>query len=190
MNLTKREVVIEAVSKETFGIKSKEGVWYNILDGDKKRIEPIFSKLNKGDLIELDADFQLRIYKEIVIKKKSEKKEQGWQGDMIKFGDLLNDAHEKFPKLSITTEKIEVDLKQKYALFKAKVYANKNIDGERVFEAHGDATADNIGTDKVKLHFIRMAETRAIVRALRLLTNNAKCAEEETSEGKDPLEDK
>ena len=36
----------------------------------------------------------------------------------------------------------------------------------------------------IKPHFIRMAETRAIARALRWATNNAKVAEEETTETK------
>ncbi len=190
MNLTKREIIIEAISKDTYGIKSPEGIWYNILDGDKKRIKPIFSKLTKGDSIELEADFQLRIYKEIVIKKKSEKKSGNWSEDMVKFEDLLNEGHKRFPKLSITTEKIEIDLKQKYALFKAAISPDRNSSNPQLFEAHGDATADNIGTDYVKPHFIRLAETRAIVRALRLLTNNAKVAVEETEKGEDSLEGK
>ena len=124
--------------------------------------------------------------KEEEIKKKSEKK-GNWSEDMVKLEELLAAAHTKFPKLSITTEKIEIDLKQKYALFKAKAYSDRNELTGQVFEAHGDATNENIELDKVKLHFIRMAESRAIVRALRLLTNNAKVAEEETAAGKDPL---
>ena len=188
MQKTKREIVVEAISKDTFGIKSKDGVWYNAVDATK--IKPIFSQMNKGDTIELEADFQSRKYIGFVIKKKAEKKSGNWSEDMVKFEDLLADAHKKFPKLSITTEKIEISLKAKYALFKAKAYSDRNELTGQVFEAHGDATVDNIGTDKVKLHFIRMAESRAIVRCLRLLTNNAKVAEEETEQGKDSLEEK
>ena len=68
------------------------------------------------------------------------------------------------------------------------MYSDRNELTGQVFEAHGDATVDNIGTDYVKPHFIRRAETRAIARGLRLLTNNAKVAVEETEEGQDSLE--
>ena len=120
MQTTKREIVVKAFSKETDGIQSIDEVWYNLdkgLSADiKLKVRGIFAKLNRGDTVELLADFQKRIYIAFSITKKSEKKsDQGWQGDMVKFPDLLNDAHAKFPKLSITTEKIEIDLKQKYA---------------------------------------------------------------------------
>ncbi|GAH86573.1 unnamed protein product, partial [marine sediment metagenome] len=71
----------------------------------------------------------------------------------------------------IQTEKIEIDLENKYALFRA-IVTGKN----GTFEAHGDATSENVG-DFIKPHFIRMAETRAIARALRWYTNNIKGVE-------------
>ncbi len=188
MEKTKREIVVDAFSKETYGIKSKE-VWYNPIEEVKESMKSILSQLSVGDTIELTGDFQQRKYTQIVIKKKSEKKSGNWQDDIVKFEDLLADAHSKFPFLSIKTEKIEINLKEKYALFKATAWVNEGVQNQH-FQAHGDATADNIGTDYVKPHFIRLAETRAVVRALKLLTNNAKCSEEETKEGKDSLEEK
>ncbi len=188
METTEREIVVKAFSKDTCGIQSKDEVWYNL---DKKaKVDPTkeaLNKLNRGDTIKLLADFQKRTYTAFIVTKKAEKSGKDWQEDMVKFEDLLSDAHKKFPFLSIKTEKIEIDLKGKYALFKATAWVNEGVQNQH-FQAHGDATADNIGTDYVKPHFIRMAETRAIVRALRLLTNNAKVAVEETEEGKDPLE--
>ena len=46
------------------------------------------------------------------------------------------------------------------------------------FQAVGDASVDNVG-DEIAPHLVRMAETRAIVRALRWATNSASTAEEE-----------
>jgi len=95
--------------------------------------------------------------------------------DMVKLEDLLSDAHRSFKgKFSVRTEMLSIDLENKYALFKAVV----EVDG-RIYEGHGDSTKDNVTGDKIKVHFIRMAETRAVARALRWATNNATCAEEE-----------
>lgn len=109
--------------------------------------------------------------------------------DMVNFEQLLTAAHDKAEKdgckLNIVTNVIKdesgkplINLGKKYAVFKARVYLTK--DGKEIarYEGHGDATEENITGDKIKIHFIRMAETRAIVRALRWYTNNA-CAEEE-----------
>jgi len=119
-------------------------------------------------------------------KDSKEKKSGKWEDDMVTFEDLLTKAHELKTPFSIKTEMLQIDLEKKYALFKAKVIVGENPRtkvGEleiepRVFEGHGDATADNVTGDFIKPHFIRMAETRAIVRALRWYTNNG-CAEEE-----------
>ena len=92
--------------------------------------------------------------------------------DIIDFGTLLKAAHEK-GLTSIKTQLLSIDLEKKYALFKA--VAESKIG---TFEAHGDATSENVTGSYIKPHWIRMAETRAICRALRWLTNNA-CAEEE-----------
>ncbi len=117
-------------------------------------------------------------------------KEEPGRDGMITFGELLNIAHETFKdKLEIHTELIKVDWEAKSALFKAKVCVMNSPDDEstQVFEAYGDATQENVG-DLVKKHYIRMAETRAIARALRWATNNAKTAEEETEAGYIPEE--
>jgi len=108
-----------------------------------------------------------------------------WEDDIINFDTLMDTAHKLKVPFSIKTQMLDIDLEKKYALFKAVVAVYKepaeNEEGINVyFEAHGDATSENIKGDFIKPHFIRMAETRAIARALRWYTNNAgKCAEEE-----------
>lgn len=52
---------------------------------------------------------------------------------------------------------------------------------DRTFTGYGDATDENVGAN-IKKHKIRMAETRAINRALRLATGHGKCSIEELSE--------
>lgn len=73
-------------------------------------------------------------------------------------------------------------MEKKWAVVKASVTIFI-IDGEdsrkATFEGHGDATQENIKGDIIKPHFLRMAETRAIARALRWATNNATTADEE-----------
>ena len=63
---------------------------------------------------------------------------------------------------SIESELVDSELKEGFYLFKA------TASGERgTFSAHGDATPRNVGA-AVRPHLVRMAETRAISRALRL----------------------
>lgn len=108
---------------------------------------------------------------------------KSWQDDIVNFETLLNKAHGLFKgRLNISTELLEKDMEKKYAIVKATVLIDIGTDQLNTvsFEAHGDATDDNVGTALIKPHFIRMAETRAIARALRWATNNAAMAEEET----------
>jgi len=186
-DISKREIIVSAVSKKNNSIKSLDEIWYNInpnLSEDfKKSAIDMIGKINSGDTIELTADFQKRLFNTIVLKKKSEKK--NWAEEMTNMESLLNAAHNKLKHFSIRTEKIEIDLEKKYALFKSTL---KCSIGE--FEAHGDVTADNIDSEKVQKHWIRMAESRAIVRVLRFATNDTRCAEEETEQGTDSLEEK
>ena len=134
--------------------------------------------LNKGDKIKLKITGIGR-YSVIEVLEKAEK--SGWD-DMTNFEELLNDAHKNHELTSIKTEMISYDWEKKNALVKATVTGEIKGD-EVIFQAYGDATQDNISTDHVKQHWIRMAETRAIARALRWFTNNAAVAEEETDKG-------
>lgn len=154
-----------------------KGNFYN-RDGEKEELESLRKKLNKGYEIKLLIDGN-KIQSIEVISDKVEKSEGKWEDDMVTFEVLLTKAHEKKESFSIQTEMLSVDLEKKYALFKAIVIIRNKEENEiRRFEGHGDATSENVKGDFIKPHFIRMAETRAIVRALRWYTNNG-CAEEE-----------
>ena len=115
----------------------------------------------------------------------------GWEDDMIPFEELLSQAHKKFEgKLTIKTEILRdgvghlmIDFEKKMCVTKATVVVYSGTKKEQVFEAHGDTTTENVKSSHIMPHFIRMAETRAIARALRWTTNNAKVATEETSDG-------
>lgn len=107
----------------------------------------------------------------------SKKEKSGnWADDIVNFETLLRAAHKKDPLFSIKTELLQVDWEKKQALFKAIVTSG---DKTQEFYGHGDSTQENIDSTAIKKHFIRMAETRAIVRALRWFTNIAECSEEE-----------
>ena len=147
-----------------------EGKWYNVT-GEKEVLEEMMKNVvSKGNIIEFE--FNNGIVGTITL---IEKGQEGGFDDMTTFKDLLEDAHKKFPKmLEIETCLIENDWEKKRAIFKAKVKADGNV-----YEAYGDADQDNCGT-LVQKHWVRMAETRAIARALRWATNNAGATVEET----------
>ena len=150
--------------------------WYNT-KGEPEALQGLMDTIiQKGNIIEFDYENGLAT--KFTLKEKSPEKES-FTEDMTTFEDLLNDAHEKFEgNFSVKTEMIENDWEKQRAIFKATV----EVQGVGIFEAYGDATQDNCG-DMVKKHYIRMAETRGICRALRWATNNAKAAEEETENG-------
>jgi len=146
--------------------------WYN-MQGDPSVLEEwLKTTIQKGNSIE----FELIAGFVDNLKLISKAKEQSFTDDLISFEDLLAEAHKKFDgTFSIRTELIHNDWEKKQALVKATI----EIVGVGEFTAYGDATQENCG-DMVKKHWIRMAETRSIARALRWATNNAKTAEEET----------
>ena len=166
--------------------EAKESIMYDLASW----IKPEYIKLGEAE-ITIDSETGLVSFVAMVEGmadqdskvKKSTKKSSKWEDDMVTFEDLLIKAHELGKPFSIKTRMLAVDLEKKYALFKAQVILESieikdvKIPG-RIFEGHGDATNENVTGEFIKPHFIRMAETRAIVRALRWYTNNG-CAEEE-----------
>ena len=108
--------------------------------------------------------------------------EKSWADDMTNFEGLLIAAHEK-GLVSINTELVQIDPLKKFAVFKATVLGSMGDEGKHyigTFTGYGDA--EGITNDLIKPHWLRMAESRAIVRALRWYTNNASVAVEETSQ--------
>jgi len=110
--------------------------------------------------------------------------------DFVTHEGLLNEFHKK-GGVEITTELISSD--GGVYIFKATAIVNKCADGSsreeplddyvKKFTAHGDASKENVSSFVVK-HFIRMAETRAVNRAMRLATNIGMCSVDEVSETK------
>lgn len=110
--------------------------------------------------------------------KPKETKKSNWQEDIVDFESLLNKAHELYKNnFSIKTKCLLLDSEHKLAYFKAVVEIKKDNNIQQFF-GHGDASFENL-TEMIAPHFYRMAETRAVVRALRFATNCAKTAEEE-----------
>lgn len=99
---------------------------------------------------------------------------------------LLDEFHKKGGK-EISTELISSD--GGTYIFKATVKILDNKDPkkapmEKIFTGHGDANKDNVNSNIAK-HLIRMAETRAINRAMRFATNIGMCSTDELEDVKD-----
>lgn len=82
--------------------------------------------------------------------------------DFITFPGLLAEAHAQGLK-EVRTELVNTDLKT--PVVKATV-----VIGDKTFTGYGDASVDNVGRMVAKA-LLRMAETRAIARALRFACN-------------------
>jgi len=174
---------MEATIIEIDGNKIKAVVENKVMEYELAEwVKPTFVKLGEAEIAIKD-----KIITFCTMKKDLEKQNQtkvtnqgNWQDDMVNFETLMKSAHEKKTPFSIKTECINIDLEKKYALFKAQVIVNPGTQECVVYQGHGDATNENVSGEYIKPHFIRMAETRAIARALRWYTNNAgSCAEEE-----------
>ncbi len=87
--------------------------------------------------------------------------------DFITFPGLLAEAHSQGLG-AINTELVNTDLTN--PIMKATVTIHKGGVGEKTFTGYGDANSKNCAT-KVQNALIRMAETRAIARALRFACN-------------------
>lgn len=93
---------------------------------------------------------------------------------------LLEKAH----KLGLSTIKTKLltDVSNienaKMIVFKAIVVIAKEGEESKTFTGYGDATADNVN-NMVLPHRLRMAETRAVNRALRFATNIGLCSVDE-----------
>lgn len=171
---------ITAVTKEPKEFNGKltlgfmvNDIWYNA-SGTKETLEETKkTHLVKGNEVEFEVENGLPV--NLKVTKEAPKESDD---DMVNLDALLSQAHKSFGKnLEIKTKMISVDYEKKRALFKARVIIMAK-DQEQHFEGHGDADQENCA-EMVKKHYIRMAESRSIVRALRFATNNAKVAEEE-----------
>ena len=87
--------------------------------------------------------------------------------DFILFAGLLDAAHQDNLE-SVDTDLLQIpdDTNHMTAIVKATVKTKKGS-----FSGIGDANPKNVSMASIALHSIRMAETRAIARALRFATN-------------------
>ena len=160
-----------------FLTKEQDNYWYNIAADEKALDVLLESIIQKGNVVEFEVENGFPI--NFTLKEKATKQDGNFSDDLTTFEELLNDAHEKFGDITIKTHLVENDWEKQRAIFKALIQVAEGS----MYEAYGDATQENCG-EMVKKHWIRMAETRAIARALRWATNNAKTASEETEDGK------
>lgn len=192
---------IEYVAKNNDGIKLVQtgDQWYNYGGVDKTSMQEKVSGLNQGDEVTLVLiPGEERKYADVLVDRKATPKtssaKNSFMEDYKGIEDLLSEAHEMvIGDLKITTDLLEVDQEKKTAVAKATVQgvvgffgaegATPTLD-KRLAQGIGDASPESIGTKNIEPHFIRMAETRAIVRALRWFTNNGATGKEEL-----PVED-
>ena len=92
--------------------------------------------------------------------------------EYVLFAGLLDLAHRNGLE-TMTCRIIEYNMAEQYCIIEATVKGSRGT-----FIAHGDSTPDNTGK-MVQSAFIRMAETRAFARALRLYTGIGMTAREE-----------
>ena len=100
----------------------------------------------------------------------------------IPFKVLLDKGHKQYGLAGVNTEILQFPAKENgmMAIFRAVVV---NADGQ-TYSGHGDADPNNT-SEPIMKHLLRMAETRAIARALRWLTNEGETAKIEISGDED-----
>jgi len=111
-----------------------------------------------------------------MVDKKFIKKLQG--KEFVLFEGLLDEAHKK--GLSKIETEMDERSNEKQVIFKAIVELKDKEGNINTFTGWGDADNDNVN-EMVKKHKLRMAETRAIARALRFATNIGMCSIDEIS---------
>jgi hypothetical protein len=170
----------------TGGIKlDGKDTWINpspeVKDAILENLDDFKTFVNKNVVLEMDGSFYTKInLDEDQTQESSDISEyminlHGKQ--FVTHAGLVAIAHNKGLK-SIETEL--VDAKVEGVVFKARVVMKDGTE----FTGFGDANGKNVSSN-IAVHYIRMAETRAINRALRLATNVAVCSIEELGGDKD-----
>lgn len=173
------------------GVKVND-TWYNVRGNTKEDVDAMFGEdlLARGNTVEVELGTGNTITKIVKLVKKAEGRHED---DMLSLNDLLADAH-KNGLVGIKTQIIAHDPEKKMAVVKAMVYMMVKQEQKKTeapepptikeYHAHGDADQTNISSETVKVHYLRMAETRAICRSLRWATNNARVSKEECNNEK------
>ena len=173
----------------------EESKWYNVKAPVDALDLLLKDTIQKGNTIEFEVD--KGIYSNFTLKEKGKGKStdgKNWAENIVNLDQLLNSAHAQGIIL-ITTELVSIDFPGKHAVFKATVQGwlpqiqdkdNKILVEKRIgtFTGIGDSEAIDEKVQGISDAWIRMSETRSIVRALRWYTNNAGVAEEELPKSK------
>lgn len=159
-------ITVSAVSKTNHGIKDYTDTWWNMAKGLSEELKEALindvDKVGKGDKVKLKCD-QGNNYHVVEILEKGKETDD----DMIPFAEILEKAHKRFNSLNIDTGVLVNSvtgepLRDNNGWI---VRAVINADG-KTYSAHGDASEANVGPHLTTC-LVRMAETRAISRALR-----------------------
>ncbi len=188
-DMQEKEITVSAYSKNTLGILDNNEKWWNI-GTTTASVDNKVKELRKGDKIKLVIDEEGN-YTDIEIIEKAKREYPGkpQRDDYIGFDEILVKAHNKFKnRLSITTHleplmKLKPEEKTSACsidgwIAKATVTIKENeSEQHRTFTAYGDATSKNV-SEYIKDSLPRMAETRAIARALRFALGERLVVEE------------
>ncbi len=176
-----------------------DGQFYNFHDTEEKLLK-LITRLKKGFEVELSVE--LNIIKDIevlsdVVEKEPRKGSFQDQLEKVNYKTLTDQAHKlglKYMKVEFVPELSDAALKT--ACFKAtavmeikKVVSGREEITHKVYEDYGDACGleesdgGNIEQKSIRNAWIRMASTRAQVRALKQATNNMEVADEELPSG-------
>jgi hypothetical protein len=174
------------------------GAFYNFHETEEK-LKSLLNRLKKGFEVELSVE--LNIIKDIeVLNDKVEQSAKGSfkdQLDKVNYKTLTDQAH-KIGLVSMDVEFVPElsNVLMKTACFKATATIRKNVGVNGSIEIihqtyvdFGDACGlkeeegGNIEQKTIRNAWIRMASTRAQVRALKQATNNMEVAEEELPSG-------
>ena len=172
------------------------GQFYNFHETEEKLLK-LATRLKKGFEVELSVE--LNIIREIEVLSDAVEKEPAKKGsfqdqlEKVNYKTLEDQAH----KIGLVRMQVEFvpelsNATLMTACFKATATIRKNVgkDGaieyiHQIFEDYGDAcgldekSGGNIDQPSIRNAWIRMASTRAQVRALKQATNNMEVAEEE-----------
>lgn len=182
--MTDNNYVVEAVSPKNLGIKFVDAEkWINYKGVDVEKAREVLSGLRKGDVVM--AFMNESGFTDLIPQNKTVadvKKSGGFLDDYITFEELLDDFIKSSNENTITVDSdlIHYNEATKSAVVKVTLYAFIKV-GEKLVQrkvsAHGDCDNDNGGM--VKMHYIRMAETRALCRAMRVILGVGKTSHEE-----------
>lgn len=172
------------------------GQFYNFHDTEEKLLK-LATRLKKGFEVELSVE--LNIIRNVEVLSDAVEKEPAKKGsfqdqlERVNYKTLTDQAH----KIGLKHMKVELvpelsDISKKTACFKATAHMKRmvEVNGKQesrfeIYEDFGDACGleesegGNIEQKSIRNAWIRMASTRAQVRALKQATNNMEVAEEE-----------